>query len=45
MRGSHNCPMHDHPFTLMQIQVTTREGIRIWKPMWLTGLKQKLSPN
>ncbi len=29
MRGSHDCPMHDNPFTLMQIQVTTREGIRI----------------
>ena len=35
MRGSHDCPMHRHPFTLMQIEVTTPEGIRIWKPMWL----------
>ncbi len=29
MRGSHDCPMHDHPFTLMQIQVTSPEGMRI----------------
>ncbi len=35
MRGSHDCPMHRRPFTLMQIEVTTPEGIRIWKPMWL----------
>ena len=35
MRGSHDCPMHRQPFTLMQIQVATAEGIRIWKPMWL----------
>ena len=41
MRGSHDCPMHDNPFTLMQIQVTTREGIRIWKPMWLIMIGQR----
>ena len=29
MRGSHDCPMHCHPFNLMQIQVTSPEGIRI----------------
>ena len=41
MRGSHDCPMHSLPFTLMQIQVTTPEGIRIWKPMWLIILGQR----
>ncbi len=35
MRGSHEYPMNSLPFTLMQIQITTTEGIRIWKPMWL----------
>ena len=29
MRGSHDCPMHSLPFTLMQIQVTSPEGMRI----------------
>lgn len=41
MRGSHDCPMHSLPFTLMQIQVTTPEGIRIWKPMWLIMIGQR----
>ncbi len=41
MRGSHDCPMHSLPFTLMQIQVTTTEGIRIWKPMWLIMIGQR----
>ena len=41
MRGSHDCPMHRNPFTLMQIQVTTAEGIRIWKPMWLIIIGQR----
>ncbi len=41
MRGSHGCPMHDNPFTLMQIQVTSPEGIRIWKPMWLIMIGQR----
>lgn len=40
MRGSHDCPMHRRPFSLMQIQVTTTEGIRIWKPMWLITIGQ-----
>ncbi|MGB5631291.1 MAG: transposase [Waterburya sp.] len=43
MRGSHDSPMHRHPFTLMQIQVTTNEGIRIWKPMWLIMMGQRRS--
>ena len=41
MRGSHDCPMHRQPFSLMQIQVTTTEGIRIWKPMWLIMIGQR----
>ena len=41
MRGSHDCPMHSLPFTLMQIQVTTAEGISIWKPMWLIMIGQR----
>ncbi len=40
MRGSRDCPMHCHPFTLMQIQVTSSEGLRIWKPMWLIMIGQ-----
>lgn len=43
MRGSHDCPMHSMPFTLMQIQVTTPEGISIWKPMWLIIMGQRRS--
>ncbi len=43
MRGSHDCPMHRQPFTLMQIQVTTKEGMRIWKPMWLIMIGQRQS--
>ena len=43
MRGSHDCPMHDNPFTLMQIKVTSPEGIRIWKPMWLIIMGQRRS--
>ncbi len=41
MRGSHDCPMHRQPFTLMQIQITTPEGRRIWKPMWLIIMGQR----
>ena len=41
MRGSHDCPMHRQPFTLMQIQITTPEGMRIWKPMWLIIMGQR----
>ncbi len=43
MRGSHDCPMHDNPFTLMQIQVTNAVGVRIWKPMWLIVMGQRRS--
>ena len=41
MRGSHDCPMYRQPFSLMQIQVTTTEGTRIWKPMWLIMIGQR----
>ena len=41
MRGSHDCPMHDNPFTLMRIEVTSSQGIRIWKPMWLIMIGQR----
>lgn len=41
MRGSHDCPMHRQPFTLIQIQVSTSEGIKIWKPMWLIVIGQR----
>lgn len=41
MRGSHDCSMHSLPFTLMQIQVTTTVGIKIWKPMWLIMIGQR----
>ena len=43
MRGSHDSPMHRNPFTLMRIEVTTTEGIRIWKPMWLIIVGQRRS--
>ncbi len=33
--------MHRQPFSLMQIQVTTTVGIRIWKPMWLIMIGQR----
>lgn len=41
MRGSRNCPMHRQPFSLIQIQVTTPEGMRIGKPMWLIMIGQR----
>ena len=43
MRGSRDCPMHRQPFTLMRIQVSTTEGISIWKPMWLIMVGQRRS--
>ena len=47
MRGTKNCPMHLHPFTLLQIRVTDEEGKQIWRPMWLSVFGQRrhqLSP-
>ena len=43
MRGSRDCPMHRQPFTLLPIQVSTTEGISIWKPMWLIMVGQRRS--
>ncbi len=41
MRGTKNCPMHLHPFTLLQIRVTDQEGKQIWRPMWLIVMGQR----
>ena len=41
MRGTKNCPMHLHPFTLIQIQVTDSEGKVVWRPMWLSLFGQR----
>ncbi len=41
MRGTKDCPMHRHPFTLIQIQVTDEEGKQIWRPMWLSLFGQR----
>ena len=40
MRGTKDCPMHLHPFTLIQIQVTDEEGKALWRPMWLSVFGQ-----
>ena len=41
LRGTKNCPMHLHPFTLLQIRVTDEEEKQIWRPMWLTVFGQR----
>lgn len=41
MRGRKDCPMHLHPFTLIQIQVTDEMGKTVWKPMWLSVFGQR----
>ena len=41
MGGAHDCPMYRQPFTLIQIQVSTLEGTKIWKPMWLIMIGQR----
>ena len=33
--------MHLHPFTLLQIRVTDREGKQVWRPMWLSVFGQR----
>ena len=35
MRGTKQYPMHEHPFTLVQVQVTDPNGERVFDPMWL----------
>ena len=41
MRGTKNEPMHLHPFTLIQIQVSDSQGKQIWRPMWLSVFGQR----
>lgn len=41
MRGTTDYPMHHHPFTLLQIQVSDDKGKLVWKPMWLLVLGQR----
>ena len=41
MRGTKDCPMHLHPFTLLQIRVTDESGKQIWSPMWLIVMGQR----
>ena len=40
-RGTKDCPMHLHPFTLLQIRVTDEEGKQVWRPMWLIVIGQR----
>jgi len=41
MRGTREYPMHDHPFTLIRIDVTDAMGKPVFKrPMWLTVIGQ-----
>jgi len=47
MRGTKKYPMHLHPFTLLQIQITDAENKLIHQPMWLIAMGQRreeLSP-
>lgn len=39
-RGTRNCPMHLHPFSLIHIVVTDESGKAIWRPMWLSVFGQ-----
>ena len=41
MRGTKDYPMHRHPFTLLQIQVTDTDGKLIFRSMWLTVVGQR----
>ncbi len=40
-RGTADCPMHLHPFTLLQIRVTDEQGKQVWRPMWLIVIGQR----
>ncbi len=40
-RGTKDCPMHLHPFTLLQIRVTDEQGKAVWRPMWLSVFGQR----
>lgn len=35
MRGTKEYPMHQHPFTLLQVRVTDEFDQQLWHPMWL----------
>lgn len=35
MKGSKSYPIHEHPFTLMQVQITAPNGEQVFDPMWL----------
>jgi hypothetical protein len=35
MRGTREYPMHQHPFTLLQVRVTDEKSQQLWHPMWL----------
>ena len=35
MRGTKEYAMHQHPFTLLQIEVADATGKQVWRPMWL----------
>lgn len=41
MRGKKDCPMHQEPFTLLQIQVTDTDGKLVFRPMWLIVMGQR----
>jgi DDE superfamily endonuclease len=42
MRGTKEYPMHQHPFTLLQVQVTDEiTGKLLWRPMWLIVMGQR----
>ncbi len=40
-RGTRDCPMHLHPFSLIQILVTDESGKQMWRPMWLSVFGQR----
>ena len=42
MRGTKEYPMHQHPFTLLRVQVTEpTTGKLLWRPMWLIVMGQR----
>jgi hypothetical protein len=42
MRGTKEYPMHRHPFTLLQVQLTdVVTGKLVWQPMWLIVMGQR----
>lgn len=42
MRGTKEYPMHQHPFTLLRVQVTDQmTGKLLWRPMWLIVMGQR----